>query len=348
MRTPSKPRQFFLMGWHWTNVANGIELLNEERLLRAGRTRLLIDRGNPGFGHLTEAPRLQLTAYALKNLRDLAIVKGYWLVSERMKSILFERDPEAFDFALCELIDHNGTTGPARWLCDVMRVVDALDESASNVGIDHFENGEKRYNINRSPRRLVFQDDAVGPVHIFRMAHLEGQIVCDGILRNDCKSLKGIYFEHAVHPHATSPEKWIKYLRSCVDTLSIPPVQLRDAAHAKLVLAQTLIEYAVTQHGTESLEEAIKLLREVIDSGYRPSRPDLAKVHNDLGGALLTVYERSRVHTAVEDAIKAFREAKLLASTPSPGFRYEGCLLELAERQLGRAREGLKRAVSLR
>ena len=35
-RLPRQPRsrQFFLMVWHWTNVANGIELLNEERLLR--------------------------------------------------------------------------------------------------------------------------------------------------------------------------------------------------------------------------------------------------------------------------------------------------------------------------
>jgi hypothetical protein len=179
------------------------------------------------------------------------------------------------------------------------------------------------------------------------MAHLVAKIVCDGVLRDACKGLKGIQFEQAVDPHGTTPEKWIKYLRRSNERFAQLPLDINFTSSRKLDLAHELVELAKSQPGMEGLREAISLLREVIASGYRPSRPDLAKVHNDLGLTLLMVNERDSDHSMVEDAIAALQEAEVLASTPSPGYRYEGYLLKVAEAELKRAQQGLKQARAL-
>jgi len=264
-----------------------------------------------------------------------------------MKTILSETDPEAFDFVLCEVVDKNGSPGPKRWLCDVVRVIDALDETASIVGVDEFEASQKVYNILESPRKLIFKDNVIGSAHVFRMAHLVAQVVCDSFLRDACKCLKGIQFDRAVDPHGTTPEKWIKHLRRGNERLAQLPLAINFAASGKLHLALELVKLAKSQAGTGGLREAISLLREVITSGFRPSRPDLAKVYNDLGAALLMVNERDSDNSVIQEAINAFQEAEVLASTPAPGFRYEGSLLQIAEVELKRAQYGLKQACEL-
>jgi hypothetical protein len=59
------------------------------------------------------------------------------------------------------------------------------------------------------------------------------------------------------------------------------------------------------------------------------------------------VNERDSDNLVVQEAINAFQEAEALASTPSPGFRYEGSILQIAEAELTRAQDGLKQAREL-
>ena len=94
---------------------------------------------------------------------------GYWLVSQEMKNVADEIDPTAFAFTKCEIVDLRGATGPIRWLCDVVRTIDALDEGASDVKVFHHENG-KSYNMVGS-KRLIFKKEVVGDAHIFRIAN---------------------------------------------------------------------------------------------------------------------------------------------------------------------------------
>ena len=68
----------------------------------------------------------------------------------------------------------------------------------------------------------------------------------------------------------------------------VPSVTTRQSP--KLHLAHELIKLAEAQGNAECLKEAIKLFQEVIAAGWCPSRPDVAKVHNDIGFTLLALY----------------------------------------------------------
>ena len=114
-----------------------------------------------------------------------------------MKKALESVDPEGFAFVRCEVRRYDGEAGPTYWLCDVLRVLDALDEEASQLNI-YDEQGYKSYSLTGGAN-LVFKDDIVGSAQIFRMAYLEPSVICDRSLKEACKSagLKGITFHDA-------------------------------------------------------------------------------------------------------------------------------------------------------
>ena len=295
-------------------------------------------------GELAAVPHFEAKV-PISGLDDFTVFRGYWLVSEKMKATLSEIDSDGFDFVACEVIDKNGSLVPRRWLCNVLRVLDALDESSSNIEVKSYEGG-KRYSF-QVPQRLIFRDEVVGTARIFRMANSETTIICDDILKEACRAakLRGARFEDAIAPYAKTPDKWINHLRNTIKTDAQFPVAIR--ASGRELLAKELLKAAKDQAGTEALEEAISLFREIIGMGYRPSRPELAKMYNDIGLTLLMIFGRKGDRAVLEAAIAALTEAELLASTPSPGFRYEGFLLAIAEKELMRAREGLKQARAL-
>ena len=68
--------------------------------------------------------------------RELEQYSGFWLVSERMKDVLEDVDPGVCAFVRCELILAGGNKGPAYRLCDVQRILDALDEVQSHVRVN--------------------------------------------------------------------------------------------------------------------------------------------------------------------------------------------------------------------
>ena len=88
----------------------------------------------------------------------------------------------------------DGTEGPAYWLCDVVRVLDAVDEARSRLRIE-YEGEIKRYSV-LGGADIVFNEDVVGAAHLFRMAHMESAVICDRPIKEACRaaSLKGITF----------------------------------------------------------------------------------------------------------------------------------------------------------
>lgn len=61
---------------------------------------------------------------------------GYWLVSERLRRVMEAVDSEAFAFANADYRLADGSKGPTVFLCDVVRVIDALDEQSSQLTIE--------------------------------------------------------------------------------------------------------------------------------------------------------------------------------------------------------------------
>jgi tetratricopeptide (TPR) repeat protein len=112
-----------------------------------------------------------------------------------MKSVLEKVDAEAFVFLKCKVQLPDGTDGPVRWLCDIVRVLDALDEEKSKITIRTADNGNKVYNFSGGVN-LVFKEDAIRSHHIFRMKYYDAAVICDEQMRLACKAagLKGIGF----------------------------------------------------------------------------------------------------------------------------------------------------------
>jgi hypothetical protein len=88
----------------------------------------------------------------------------------------------------------DGSEGALRWLCDAVRVLDAVDEEKSDVQILTADDGSKFYQFGGIVR---FRSDAVGSAHIFRLKYLEAAWACDEELRRACikAELKGLAFK---------------------------------------------------------------------------------------------------------------------------------------------------------
>lgn len=81
---------------------------------------------------LRETPRLVYRERQGVPPQDLeGGLSGYWLVSERLRQVMDEIDPDAFVFADTDYRFEDGSKGPTYFLCDVVRTLDALDEEAS-------------------------------------------------------------------------------------------------------------------------------------------------------------------------------------------------------------------------
>jgi hypothetical protein len=174
----------------------GYKFENESALLR-GQRLLSPPKGRRGFPDYPEPPRFLFDEKLGHFPRDLEWCHSYWLISERMKTALESVDPEGFAFLQrCEVRLANGEPGPASWLCDVLRVLDAIDEAASQMQIKHLPQYNAKVYQLAGGANLVFREDVIGTAHIFRLAHLDPAIFCDQQIKDACKAagLKGVNF----------------------------------------------------------------------------------------------------------------------------------------------------------
>jgi hypothetical protein len=195
----TKARAFFLMSPNFIGNRPGLWLENEDRL--GVRKYNLTDgrEGRVGFPVYLETPRFVFDKKYGRPVRDLEIFDEYWFVSDHAKNTFESVDPEGFIFHKCDVRLRDGEAGPIHWLCDVIRILDAVDEQASDIRINMNTHQGKQYNISGFAK-IVFREEIVGKSHIFRMEHLQRQIVCDNDVRDACKSagLKGIWFREAL------------------------------------------------------------------------------------------------------------------------------------------------------
>jgi hypothetical protein len=162
--------------------------------------------GQRGFQDYPEAPRILFDKKAGSLPRDFELFHDYWLVSDRTKSVFEAVDPAGFAFLACDVrLPRGDYDGPFSWLCDVIRVLDALDEARSRLVIAIEDDkrssifGEKYYHLGGHDA-LVFRDGAIGDdAIVFRMAYMPWMVICDQTMRDACKAagLKGIKFDDA-------------------------------------------------------------------------------------------------------------------------------------------------------
>lgn len=197
MQTPAPRRKFFKLGpdLRGGGKGHGVRIANKDALTTPG---LIIFAPPPekryGFAKLPEIPRLIHDPRQGKMPRDLEGLAGYWLISERLKQVFESVDRVGFEFVACDFILADGSIGPQYYLCDVVRVLDAVDEGKSKLKIKYEPSGRKRYSF-LGGAHLVFQENVVEGVHIFRTPY-SISIFCDNILKEACRSesITGTWF----------------------------------------------------------------------------------------------------------------------------------------------------------
>jgi hypothetical protein len=195
----TKARTFYIIGLeHSIRTTPGLLVENLEALAPGVRV-LHAPVGKRGFPHYPEPPRLLIDKSLGRAPLDCEIYHAYWLVSDRMKALLEDTDPEGVVFTRCETRLRDGSEGPIYWLCDVVRILDAIDEEKSRVRIRF----NPRYNSRTydlvGGASLLFKQDVVGQAHIFRLRYSQSNIVCDQTFRDAYKNagLRGLSFKDA-------------------------------------------------------------------------------------------------------------------------------------------------------
>jgi hypothetical protein len=189
----AKVRKFYVVGLDFRfRTAPGWEMENLVAL--AGERKVLIPPRERGFVAFPEPPRLVIDKSLGRAPADWELFHDYRLVSDRMKILLEMLDLEGVRFVRCETRHQDGRPAPTYWLCDVVRVLDAVDEANSVLEIEYPTPGRKVYNL-RKRSCLLFREDAVGAAHIFRLLFYP-MIVCDQVFKDACKEagVRGIGF----------------------------------------------------------------------------------------------------------------------------------------------------------
>jgi hypothetical protein len=155
---------------------SGLEIANEDKLVVPGAHTMEPPNGDPG--QFSERPHL-IHVPKLGGLpRDFEEIAGKWLVSEALKRAFELVDPDGFVFVACDFTLSDGTPGPAHYFCNVLRELDALDESASRLKIKVGDYVNGKYYSLAGGASMVFKQDLVGSAHVFRTPFAD-TVFCD-------------------------------------------------------------------------------------------------------------------------------------------------------------------------
>jgi hypothetical protein len=192
-----KARKFYKMDLDLRVRGRAGYRLENESVLLQGQRLLSPPAGRRGFPDYPEPPRFLFDKELGHFPRDLELCHSFWLISDRMKAVLETVDLEGLAFLRCEVRLANGEPGPVSWLCDVLRILDAIDEAASRVQIKYLPQYDAKVYQLAGGANLVFREDVVGAAHIFRLAHLRPASFCDQQIKDACKAagLKGVHFK---------------------------------------------------------------------------------------------------------------------------------------------------------
>jgi len=180
--------------------APGMRVVNLEALVPSAQPAVLGPaRDERGFPSYLEIPRVLLDAKLGRRERDLEQCHEYWLLSARLKTVFEAVEPAGFAFQRCETVLADGQAGPEHWLCDVLPMLDAVDEESSTVQVVQPPTGRRYYKF-LSNTSLIFRPEIVADHHIFRLAYRPPEIICDDVLMEACKAARmdGIYFQKAM------------------------------------------------------------------------------------------------------------------------------------------------------
>jgi hypothetical protein len=195
-------RKFYIISYSLRHKRADFEVENQNVLVAAsgalhphsslGTYALVPPPGRRGFPVYPERPRVVIgKRRSGPPPSDIELYHSYWLISDRLKSLLKAIDLPAFAFQACDVNLCDGSPGPVYWLCDVVRVLEAFDEST----VQQFRSGAKKAGLI-GDKTLVFNEAVIGDSHIFRTPYSPPNVFCDQVMKDACKAarMKGVQF----------------------------------------------------------------------------------------------------------------------------------------------------------
>lgn len=142
-----------------------------------------------GSGFPRDAPpdRIVFEHDPKRPLRDVEGGGNFWIISDAARSVLLQHAASSIDLAPADVfVRRNGVDEPAgpRWLCDVIRFEDVVDEGASIID---WEANHLMYSIGT---KYIFKSDVPDDLHLFRLWKAPGVIACSQRLRDAIKAAK--------------------------------------------------------------------------------------------------------------------------------------------------------------
>ena len=171
----------------------GLEIANEDTLALPGAHTVEPPNGDPN--QYPERPHLIHVPEQGGLPRDFENLYGIWIVSEALKCVFESVDPDGFVFIVCDFTLSDGTPGPAHYLCNALRTLDALDEAASRLKIKVGDYVNGKYYSLAGGASLVFKQEIIGPAHVFRTPFSD-TVFCDRALYDavTAANLTGVEF----------------------------------------------------------------------------------------------------------------------------------------------------------
>jgi len=156
-----------------------IKLLNAKELLQDSASLILSPPGlrTRGFRSYPATPKFQMKAVSGRKLFDIELYGDYWLVSNHAKEKLTAICGDDVSFLEVKSVVDAGAS-PINWLCDVLPVLDAVDEARSIVTTNYGDTGERLHFLGARPTSLVMDPTRLLSHGIFRLETLPTSIFC--------------------------------------------------------------------------------------------------------------------------------------------------------------------------
>jgi hypothetical protein len=133
-----------------------------------------------GFPAFVSPPKIVFEKKGTCEPMDFYEFDRIWVISERLKAILENFDRDGFEFVRTEtLYDGGAREGPSYWFCDVIRVLDCIDEDASTL--NYYQSPRKRYSVIKN---AVMRPEAAGSAHVLRLRYYSWRVLGDDVFRN--------------------------------------------------------------------------------------------------------------------------------------------------------------------
>ncbi len=210
---PERPRYYILS--QDIELHQRFEFLNEASALIDGqmggqrevRLRDLDFSYQVGLPPLKERPKILVGSYDNEDPRPMDLYgDDDFFISTKLKDILCNIDPTAFEMVECDAYDAAGNAIDSYWWIDVTTVLDAVDESRSiftRQTDNPFSSGEPVDSVRYLTLNDIHMDcNVVSNHHIFKLIPDGQRTVVDEIVADICRSngIRGVAFTHLQPP----------------------------------------------------------------------------------------------------------------------------------------------------